>query len=106
MKEEGEIVGVAGLHVLGEDLAEVRSLVVSHTYAGKGIGRMLVNHIINEAAKIKVSRVISLTYETEFFKSAFVFVNRDALPEKVWIDCRHCPKVDYCDEVAMIRYVR
>ena len=36
MKEEGEIVGVAGLHVLGEDLAEVRSLVVSHTYAGKG----------------------------------------------------------------------
>ena len=52
-----------------EDLAEVRSLVVSHTYAGKGIGRMLVNHVINEAAKIKVSRVISLTYETEFFKS-------------------------------------
>ncbi|PQV90493.1 GNAT family N-acetyltransferase, partial [Cronobacter sakazakii] len=23
----------------------------------------------------------------------------------VWIDCRHCPKVDYCDEVAMVRYV-
>ncbi|MFB4347463.1 N-acetyltransferase [Bacillus sp. BR_7] len=106
MKEEGEIVGVAGLHVLGEDLAEVRSLVVSHTYAGKGIGRMLVNHVMNEAAKIKVSRVISLTYETEFFqKCGFDFVNRDVLPEKVWIDCRHCPKVDYCDEVAMIRYV-
>ena len=106
VKEEGKIVGVAGLHVLGEDLAEVRSLVVSHTYAGKGIGRMLVNHVINEAAKIKVSRVISLTYETEFFqKCGFDFVNRDALPEKVWIDCRHCPKVDYCDEVAMIRYV-
>lgn len=55
---------------IGEDLAEIRSLVVSHTYAGKGIGRMLVNHVINEAAKIKVNRVISLTYETEFFKSA------------------------------------
>ena len=68
-ERRGEIVGVAGLHVLG-GLAEVRSLVVSHTYAGKGIGRMLVNHVINEAAKIKVSRVISLTYETEFFKSA------------------------------------
>ena len=68
-ERRGKIVGVAGLHVLGEDLAEVRSLVVSHTYAGKGIGRMLVNHVINEAAKIKVSRVISLTYETEFFKS-------------------------------------
>lgn len=34
-ERRGEIVGVAGLHVLGEDLAEVRSLVVSHIYAGK-----------------------------------------------------------------------
>ena len=63
------IVGVAGLHVLGEDLAEIRSLVVSHTYAGKGIGRMLVNHVMEEATKINVRRVISLTYETVFFKS-------------------------------------
>lgn len=69
MKEDERIVGVAGLHVLGEDLAEIRSLVVSHTYAGKGIGRMLVNHVMEEATKINVRRVISLTYETVFFKS-------------------------------------
>ncbi|MGE7887422.1 N-acetyltransferase [Bacillus cereus] len=106
MKEDERIVGVAGLHVLGEDLAEIRSLVVSHTYAGQGIGRMLVNHVMNEAVKIKVNRVISLTYETEFFqKCGFDFVNKASLPEKVWVDCRHCPKVDYCDEVAMVRYV-
>ena len=105
MKEGEEVVGVAGLHVLGEDLAEVRSLVVSHTYAGKGIGRMLVSHVMDEATKIKVKRVISLTYETEFFqKCGFDFVIKK-LPEKVWVDCRHCPKVNYCDEVAMIRYV-
>ncbi|MDR2993147.1 MAG: N-acetyltransferase [Bacillus cereus] len=103
MKEDERI---AGLHVLGEDLAEIRSLVVSHTYAGQGIGRMLVNHVMNEAVKIKVNRVISLTYETEFFqKCGFDFVNKASLPEKVWVDCRHCPKVDYCDEVAMVRYV-
>ena len=54
---------------IGEDLAEIRSLVVSHTYAGKGIGRMLVNHVMEEATKINVRRVISLTYETVFFKS-------------------------------------
>ena len=106
MKEGEEVVGVAGLHVLGEDLAEVRSLVVSHTYAGKGIGRMLVNHVMNEAVKIKVNRVISLTYETDFFqKCGFDFVNKESLPEKVWIDCRLCPKFDCCDEVAMIRHV-
>ncbi|AJH17669.1 N-acetyltransferase [Bacillus mycoides] len=106
MKEGEEVVGVAGLHVLGEDLAEVRSLVVSHTYAGKGVGRMLVSHVMEEATKINVKRVISLTYETVFFqKCGFDFVNKELLPEKVWVDCRHCPKVNYCDEVAMIRYV-
>ncbi|PFJ17112.1 GNAT family N-acetyltransferase [Bacillus cereus] len=106
VKEGEKIVGVAGLHVLGEDLAEIRSLVVLHTYAGKGIGRMLVNHVMEEATKINVKRVISLTYETVFFqKCGFDFVNKELLPEKVWVDCRHCPKVDYCDEVAMIRYV-
>ena len=88
MKEDERIVGVAGLHVLGEDLAEIRSLVVSHTYAGKGIGRMLVNHVMEEATKINVRRVISLTYETVFFqKCGFDFINKESLPEKVWIDC-------------------
>ncbi|WP_026590754.1 N-acetyltransferase [Bacillus sp. UNC437CL72CviS29] len=106
VKEEGKILGVAGLHVLGEDLAEIRSLIVSDTYAGKGLGRMLVNHVVSEASKIKVRRVISLTYETTFFqKCGFDFVDKKLLPEKVWVDCRHCPKFDCCDEVAMIRYV-
>lgn len=105
--EDGEeIFGVAGLHVLGEDLAEIRSLVVPDTYTGKGIGRMLVNHVISEASKIKVRRVISLTYQTTFFqKCGFDFVDKESLPEKVWVDCRHCPKFDCCDEVAMVRYV-
>ncbi|HGE5780985.1 TPA: N-acetyltransferase [Bacillus pseudomycoides] len=106
VKEEGEILGVAGLHVLGEDLAEIRSLVVLDTYAGQGLGRMLVNHVMNEATKIKVKRVISLTYQTAFFKKCgFDLVDKESLPEKVWVDCRHCPKFDCCDEVAMIRYV-
>ncbi|PEB56505.1 GNAT family N-acetyltransferase [Bacillus pseudomycoides] len=106
VKEGEEIFGVAGLHVLGEDLAEIRSLVVPDTYTGKGIGRMLVNHVISEASKIKVRRVISLTYQTTFFqKCGFDFVDKESLPEKVWVDCRHCPKFDCCDEVAMVRYV-
>ncbi|KEK24294.1 N-acetyltransferase [Bacillus gaemokensis] len=106
VKEEEKILGVAGLHVLSEDLAEIRSLVVRDTYAGKGLGRMLVNHVLNEASKIKVKRVISLTYQTTFFKKCgFELVDKESLPEKVWIDCRHCPKFNCCDEVAMIRYV-
>ncbi|MCI0765938.1 N-acetyltransferase [Bacillus sp. TL12] len=106
VKEDEEILGVAGLHVLGEDLAEVRSLVVRDTYSGQGLGRMLINHVMNEASKLNVKRLISLTYQTTFFqKCGFDFVDKELLPEKAWIDCRHCPKFDCCDEVAMIRYV-
>ena len=106
MKEDNNILGVAGLHVLGQDLAEIRSLVVSPDYAGKGIGRKLVNRIISDAPKLGISRVMSFTYETEFFKKCgFKIVARETLPEKVWVDCMNCPKLDCCDEVAMIKYV-
>ena len=68
VKEKNKIVGVAGLHILGHDLGEIRSLVVSPDHMGKGIGRMLVNHIINEASRLGVKRLISFTYQIEFFK--------------------------------------
>jgi len=106
MKEDNQILGVAGLHVLGQDLAEVRSLVVAPNHSGKGIGRQLVHHVFNEASRLGIKRLISLTYETEFFKKCgFEIIPKDTLPEKVWIDCMNCPKNACCDEVAMIRYI-
>lgn len=105
-KENNEVIGVAGLHILGEDLGEVRSLVVSPQHSGKGIGSMLVNTIVNEASRLEVRRLMSFTYETTFFqKCGFEIVSKDILPEKVWIDCVNCPKVDSCDEIAMIKYI-
>jgi len=106
VKEKNKVVGVAGLHVLGQDLAEVRSLVVDPDYQQKGIGRMLVEHIIMESPKLGVERLISLTYQVEFFsKLGFRIVERGNLPEKVWADCINCPKINNCDEVAMVKYL-
>ena len=106
MKEDNKILGVAGLHVLGQDLAEVRSLVVTPNHSGQGIGRKLVSHIINEASQLEISRLISLTYETEFFKKCnFEIISKDTLSEKVLIDCVNCPKFNSCDEIAMIYYI-
>lgn len=106
VKEESKVVGVAGLHVLGRDLAEVRSLVVDPDYQQKGIGRMLVNHIIMESPKLGVERLISLTYQVEFFeKIGFHIVIREDLPEKVWTDCVNCQKINNCDEIAMVKYL-
>lgn len=105
-REDNQIVGVAGLHILGHDLGEVRSLVVSPDHMGKGIGRMLVDHIANEAARLGVKRLISFTYQVEFFrKCGFDIAEKATLPEKVWIDCVNCPKLDCCDETAMIKYI-
>ncbi|MBB3907513.1 N-acetyltransferase [Anoxybacteroides rupiense] len=106
VKEKNKIVGVAGLHILGHDLGEIRSLVVSPDHMSKGIGRMLVNHIINEASRLGVKRLISFTYQIEFFKKCgFEIAEKETLPEKVWIDCVNCPKLDCCDETAMIKYI-
>lgn len=106
VKDNNKVVGVAGLHVLGQDLAEVRSLVVDPDYQQKGIGRMLVEHIIQESPKLGVERLISLTYQVKFFsKLGFQIVKRDDLPEKVWTDCVNCPKINNCDEVAMVKYL-
>lgn len=106
VKDNAKVVGIAGLHVLGQDLAEVRSLVVDPDYQQKGIGRMLVEHIIQESPKLGVERLISLTYQVKFFsKLGFQIVKRDDLPEKVWTDCVNCPKINNCDEVAMVKYL-
>ena len=69
MKEDERLLELLDCMYWGRSLQKYDALVVSHTYAGKGIGRMLVNHVMEEATKINVRRVISLTYETVFFKS-------------------------------------
>lgn len=106
VKDQGKVVGVAGLHVLGKDLAEIRSIVVDPEYQNNGIGSMLVNHIIMESSKLKVERLLSLTYEVDFFiKHGFSIVQKENFLEKIWIDCLSCPKFKQCDEIAMIKYL-
>jgi len=100
----GKVVGVVGLAIIWADLAEVRSLAVDDAYRGKGIGKALVNWCVDEARRLHVRRVMSLTYEQAFFeKLGFVVVEKETLPLKVWSDCVRCPKNENCDEIAMVR---
>ncbi|GGJ03226.1 acetyltransferase [Alicyclobacillus cellulosilyticus] len=102
---DGRIVGTAGLHILWKDLAEIRSLAVHPDVQGQGIGRQLVERLIEEAAALGVPQVLSLTYQTAFFaKLGFQVVQKETLPHKIWKDCIHCRKFAHCDEVAMIYY--
>ena len=64
---DGEVVGFGALHVMWQDLAEVRSVVVDHTMRGQGIGHLLVAALLERAGSIGVNRVFCLTFETAFF---------------------------------------
>lgn len=100
--EDGTLVGVCALHILWEDLAEVRSLAVRGEFQGRGIGKKLVRHCMKEAKAIGVKRVFVLTYQTDFFqKMGFAEIDKASLPQKIWGDCVRCPKFPDCDEYAL-----
>ncbi len=101
--QEGRVVGCCSLHIVWENLAEVRSLAVDDAYQGMGIGRRLVEACTADADELGIGRVFTLTYETGFFKKlGFKVVDKNIFPHKIWADCLHCPKFPDCDEVAMV----
>lgn len=105
--EQDQVIGVAGLHILWTDLAEIRSLAVSPESHGKGVGRLLVNELVGEATRLGIAQVLSLTYQTGFFdKMNFHVVQKENLPHKVWKDCIYCKKFYHCDEIAMVYYTQ
>ena len=65
--EDGVVVGCGALHVLWEDLAEVRTVAVVDKLKGQGVGHEILEAIINRARVIGVSRIFCLTFETAFF---------------------------------------
>ncbi len=65
--DNGEVVGCAALHVLWEDLAEVRTVAVIERLRGTGVGHQLMQAIEERAREIGVKRIFCLTFETKFF---------------------------------------
>ena len=102
-EDKGKITGVCALHVLWEDLAEVRSLAVKKEHQKMGIGRKLVRSCIADAKALGANRVFVLTYQPVFFrKLGFEDIDKSSLPQKIWGDCIRCPKFPECDEHALI----
>src|SRR3954470_23068123 len=64
----GMVVGCIGVSIIWADLAEVRSLAVDDACRGRGIGRQLVEWAVDEARRLGIRRLMSLTYEQRFFE--------------------------------------
>ena len=105
-RRNGAIRGVVALHIVWEDFAEVRSLVVESRWRKKGIGGKLVMRALEEAEMLNVGSVFALTREEAFFKKlGFRRISKKKLPQKVWNDCITCPLFPDCDEVPVIYYL-
>jgi amino-acid N-acetyltransferase len=64
---DGVVVGCGALHILWEDLAEVRTVAVKEGLQKQGIGHQILERIIERAREIGVNRIFCLTFQTEFF---------------------------------------
>ncbi|WP_125611796.1 amino-acid N-acetyltransferase [Specibacter cremeus] len=82
----GKVIGCGALHVMWEDLAEIRTLASADAWRGRGVGHALVERLLHEARELGVSRVFCLTFEVEFFlRHRFtVMANQEAVDPAVY----------------------
>jgi amino-acid N-acetyltransferase len=103
--EDGDrLIGCGALHLYGMHLAEIRTIAVAPAGKGLGAGRKLVEALLDEAERHRVTCVCLFTRIPEFFKRmGFVVASREELPDKIYKDCLCCPLLHDCDEIAMVR---
>ncbi|MFC7401474.1 amino-acid N-acetyltransferase [Citricoccus sp. GCM10030269] len=64
---DGTLAGFGALHVIWEDIAEVRTLVTAAPWQGRGVGHRILDLLLSRARAVGVTRVFCLTFEVEFF---------------------------------------
>ena len=64
---DGQVIGCGALHVMWQDLAEVRTLAVASEWLGSGVGHALLEQIERDAHTLGLERLFCLTFETGFF---------------------------------------
>ena len=99
---DNAIVGTASLKVYSTQLAEIAGLAVRDDQQGRGVGRALVESVLDDARALGLTQVFGLTRKPVFFlRLGFGVVEKEQFPLKVWADCARCPRQDACDEVAV-----
>ncbi|GHF63263.1 N-acetylglutamate synthase [Streptomyces mashuensis] len=83
--EDGTVVGCGALHVMWEDLAEVRTLAVDPAVRGAGVGHLLLDKLLRTARWLGVRRIFCLTFEVDFFaKHGFVEIGETPVDSDVY----------------------
>lgn len=104
LEHDGHIIGCGALHLYGLHLAEIRSITVDPNRQRSGGGKLLVKALLAQAKKHKVTCVCLFTRIPDFFaRMGFTVAAHQDLPDKIHKDCHKCPRLYYCDEVAMVK---
>ncbi len=81
------VIGCGALHVMWEDLAEIRTIAVNQNYRGEGAGYLIVETLLARAREVGVSRVFVLTFAVKFFgRLGFEEISGDAATPEVYAE--------------------
>lgn len=107
VRDGHRLLACVALHIVWEDLAEVKSLAVRKESQAQGLGAVLVRACVEEAQALGLKTLFALTYRPAFFeKLGFRQADVMSLPRKVWNECYRCPKFPSCNEIAMVLDLR
>lgn len=85
--DSGRVAGCGALHVMWEDLAEIRTIAVDDAHQGYGVGRQVVAALLATARQLGVQRVFVLTFAVQFFQShGFEVIKGDAATPEVYAE--------------------
>jgi amino-acid N-acetyltransferase len=88
-EDDEDVLGCGALHVLWEDLAELRTVAVDKAARGRGVGHALVGRLIDLARELGLQRLFVLTFETHFFAGhGFVEIEGTPVSQEVYEEMR------------------
>ena len=101
--EDGRVLACGALHVLWDDLGEVRAVAVAPERVHQGFGSLIARALAGDGRMLGLPRLFAFTYERVFFERlGYRSADKEELPRKVWGECLDCPRFPNCDELAMI----
>src|SRR5262249_3887743 len=101
---EGQVVGCAELAPLSASVAEVRSLAIRREARSLGLGRRIIDVLVDRALEAGYSRLCAFTHSPGYFvRLGFSIVPHAWLPEKIGSDCQSCSHFRRCGQYAVVR---
>jgi amino-acid N-acetyltransferase len=106
IKQGGDLIACASVHIVWADLAEIKAVAVHEDYQSHGLGKLLMNRCFEEARSLGLATVFVLTHKVDYYAQfGFQQVDVMSLPRKVWGECLRCPKFPSCNEFALVYHL-